>query len=195
MKTSVKLSLIAVGALFATNAAFAQNGFIVKPGVYDPDNTGIVSAAWVNNIGLPDKGGSSFALLLQKSGPTPTNAAAGASIQGVEGITLTELGFDYKDGSHCSAGSPRFNVQATDGFHFLGGCANSTSGPGPAAGWTRVRINPSNPAQAFPVIAPGATILSITVIQDEGNDTGTGSAIIDNIDINGILIGKPGTGK
>lgn len=193
MKKSVTVAAFAM--LFMAGSAFAQNGYIAKPGTYDPDNTGIVTAAWSNSIGLPDKGGSNFGLLLQKNGLTSANAASGAFIQGVEGITLTVLGFDYKDGSHCGGGAPRFNVLATDGFHFIGGCGNATPVGAPAVGWTRVTLDPYNPAQAFPVLTPGATILSITLILDEGTDQGTGSALLDNINVNGTYIGKPGVAK
>jgi hypothetical protein len=193
-----RISMFTIMALAATGSvAFAQSGFQAKPGVYDPDKTGTVSAAWVNGIGLPDAvGNSSFGMLLQKNTVTSTNAAAGASITGVNGITLTEAGYDIKDGSHCSLGAPRFDVSATDGFHFLGGCAHGTQSPSPAgAGWTRVRFNPNDPTQCYPPIAPGATILAMSLILDEGTDQGTGSAIVDNIDINGTLIMKPGTSK
>src|SRR6476619_5378789 len=106
MKKFTITSLIAVASL-AASAAFADAPFQAKPGVYDPDKTGIVTAQWINNIGLPDGGGSNFGMLLTKNGPTPTNAASGAVITGVNGIALTELGFDYKDGGHCGAGAPR----------------------------------------------------------------------------------------
>jgi hypothetical protein len=188
-------ALIAIASLISTTSVFAQAGYQAKPGTFDPDKTNIVTAAWTNGIGLPDSGGSNFGLLLAKSGPTATNAAAGAAITGVNGIMFSELGFDYKDGGHCGAGAPRFNVQASDGFHFVG-CIYGTSIPSPAgAGWTRVRFNG---AQATPPIAPGAIISTITVIFDEGTDTplaGAGSVILDNIDINGVLIQKPGTSK
>ena len=189
-----KLTLGALVAIFTTASVFAQAGYQAKPGTFDPDKTGIVTAAWINKLGLPDSGGSSFGLLLAKDGPSTTNAAAGAAITGVAGITLTELGFDYKNGGHCGAGSPRFNVVATDGFHFVGGCSNGTPSAA-AAGWTRVRFDPNNPGQAFPVITPGATVLSITLLADEGTDVGPGNTIVDNIDVNGTLIEKPGTSK
>ena len=155
----------------------------------------IVGAAWVDNMGLPDsKGNDSEGLFLSKNGPTTDCSAAGASLKGVKGITLTEIGFDIRNGGHCGAGAPRFNVQATDGFHFLGGCANGTQTPNtPQAGWTRVRIDPSNPAQAFPPIAPGAKIVSIDIVFDEGVDAGpdfSGFAELDNIDVNGVLVGR-----
>ena len=199
MKRLLLGSVTAIASVMLVASVSAQSGFQAKPFNFDPDKTGDIAAAWTPGIGLPDSGGSNHGMLLQKNGPTTDNAAAGASITGVKGITLTELGFDYKNGGHCGAGAPRFNVLATDGFHFLGGCSNSTQMFNtPAVGWTRTRINPQNPGQAFPPIAPGATIISISIIFDEGNDTGdtgAGSVIIDNIDVNGTLIGKPGNTK
>jgi hypothetical protein len=197
MKKLTLSALIAVTSAAAAASAFADPGLQAKPGTFDPDKTGIVTAQWINNIGLPDSGGSNFGLAMSKNGPTATNAAAGAAITGVDGITLTELGFDFKAGGHCGAGAPRFNVQATDGFHFMGGCSNSTQSAA-APGWIRTRIDPYNPGQAFPPLTPGAKVQTITVIFDEGTDTattGAGSIIIDNIDVNGTLIGKPGSAK
>ena len=174
--------LLGVAALL-----MAANTFKVLPGIYDPDRTGIISAAWVTGIGLPDAGNSNHGLYLAKNGPTATNAAAFASIDGVEGIKLTELGYDVKDDGHCSGGAPRFNVTASDGFHFVGACTNGTPSGTPAPGWTRYRF--SN-AQAFPPITPGAVVSSIAIVFDE-----EGSVVIDNIDVNGTLIGKPGNAK
>ena len=49
-------------------------------------------------------------------------------------------------------------------------------------------LDPSNPAQAFPVIAPGTTVKSIELIQDE-----QGTTHLDNISINNQVIGGPNT--
>lgn len=167
----------------------------------------IVGAGWVKGFGLPDENGKddddddgkrqhNQALQLSKNGPTADCSSAGAEIKGVKGMTLTELGFDIRSSLHCGAGAPRFNVVATDSPtpHFLGGCANGTkTADTPLPGWTRVRIDPANPAQAFPPIAPGATIVSIDILFDEGTDAAadfSGLAIVDNIDVNGTLIGR-----
>jgi hypothetical protein len=192
MKKLTIISLIAVASLAASASVFAQAGYSARPGVYDPDNSGTVSATWINKIGLADKGGSSFGLLLVKNAATPEQVAAGAGITGVAGITLTEIGFDIKDGGVCTGGAPRFNVEANDGFHFVGGCGNGTSTPvAGAPGWSRVRFNPYLAGQAFPPLSPNATIVSITLIVDEHTE----GTIVDNIDINGVLIDKPGTAK
>ena len=209
-KLAVVTTLLLVSSALGPGGARADSpAFKAKPftfvgaagdcGTGYPAGSDIVDAAWQTHQGLPDAGKSDHALYLAKLGLTTDCSAAGAVIDGVSGITLTEIGFDIRDSGHCGAGAPRFNVSATDGFHFLGGCANGAKTPNtPATGWTRVRIDPTDPAQAFPPIAANATILSIAVLFDEGTDTGpdfTGSAFIDNIDINGVLIGKPGNAK
>lgn len=212
------LALICLGSLSITQSAYADGkglnvhpvSFVGKAGDCGPGyaaGSNIVTSAWLDGMGLPDNGGVNVnianpadnpnkeddhsGLLLSKNGPTPDCSAAGADVHGVKGITLTEIGFDIRNGTHCGAGAPRFNVQATDGFHFLGGCANATAATAPQdPEWTRIRIDPTNPSQAFPPIASGATVQSISIIFDEGTDAGPGAglAVIDNIDINGILI-------
>lgn len=189
-----------------------------------PAGSRIVTSAWLGGMGLPDNGGPNFntatpsdppnkrdrhlGLLLNKNGASAICSAAGAEITGVKGMEVTagfHLGFDYRNGGHCGAGAPRFNVVsrtgATETFHFVGGCSNGT--PTPAgqdpAEWTQVRFDTSNAGQSFPVIPVGSSIESISVSFDEGTDTfnndtqGVGLAVLDNIDINGKLITR-GTG-
>jgi hypothetical protein len=185
------LALALAAPSFAADSKMKANPF-----TFDPDHTGIIVSAWQAHTGLPDAGGSDHGLVLQKNGLTATNAAAGAVVTGAEGQTANQpFGYDIKNGSHCGAGAPRFNLQASDGFHFLGGCANATQTPGPP-GWTHVTIDPQNPAQAFPPVAATATIQSVAVLFDEGNDQGTGQAVIDNVVVNGNTpVGKPGNAK
>ena len=182
-----------------------------------PPGSRIVTAAWLNGMGLPDNDGPNnnttaeqrndrrSGLLLSKNGLTTDCSSASADIEGVKGMEVTatfELGFDYRNGGHCSGGSPRFNVTARgatgETFHFVGGCGNDTS-PTPApqdpAQWTRVRFQTSNPAESFPVIPVGSKIVSIELIVDEGTDSvstqdpmGVGLSVVDNIFINGQFI-------
>lgn len=168
----------------AATALAAPNGIQVQPWVYDPDGLGISQAAWVTGEGEPDAGASNHALYLTKSGATAENAASGATINGVDGMTVTELGFDYRDDGHCGAGAPRFNVYAADGslYGFFGCAAASQSDLG--NGWTRARIS-----------LPGVQVSGIEIVFDEGTDVGTGFVYLDNIDVNGILAGKPGLAK
>jgi len=201
----------------------------LAPGVRYPAGSNIVTAAWLGGAGLPDNGGQNsnpanpadnpskrdphLGLLLSKNGPTADCSAAGAEIKGVKGMVVTagfELGFDYRNGGHCGAGAPRFNVSYTlpggsDDFSFVGGCANDstpTAAPQDPLQWSRVRFQTSSPAESFPPIPAGSRIQSITLILDEGTDTptaarpsgdagnpaGIGLSVVDNIFINGSLI-------
>lgn len=201
----------------------------LSPGVPYPAGSKIVTSAWLGGMGLPDNGGANttavdlatnpnkrdphVGLLLSKNGATGDCSAAGAEIRGVTGMLVTttfELGYDYRNGGHCGAGAPRYNVSYTlpgggDGSSFVGGCVNdSTPTPAPQdpLQWSRVRFETSNPAESFPVIPPGSRIQSITLIFDEGTDVptsprpsgdlgnpaGIGLSVVDNIFIDGRFI-------
>src|SRR5207247_8845354 len=102
-------------------------------------------------------------LVLVKTGPTATNASAGATLIGVKGITLTELGYDLRKpdaftdirGSHCSAIAPRFSVVTQDNVKHSIGCTTGLQQT--AANWIRLRFALST---ASPAIAPTATVKS-----------------------------------
>jgi hypothetical protein len=201
MKSRVFASLLFL--LLVSGMALAQSEtYKVTPSTYDPTASGSIVSSWIKHLGLQDPGetdNEDWGLLLSKNTASTTNAAAVANIgysccAGNINIHLTELGFDYRDGGHCGAGSPRFNVTTSDKHvHFVGGCANGTSSAGPAAGWTRVRFDPSNSGQAFPPVLPTDTVLKIQIVADEGTDTGpdfSGMTVLDNIDINGDLTGE-----
>ena len=198
-------------------------------GIPYPAGSNIVTSAWLRGMGLPDNGGPNTSaadldsntnkrdphrgLLLSKNGPTADCSAAGARIGGVRGMEVTPdfaLGYDYRNGGHCGAGAPRFNVSymlpgGGEGSSFVGGCANdSTPTPAPQdpLQWSRVRFETSNPAESFPVIPLGSRIQSITLIFDEGTDVptgprpsgdlgnpaGIGLSVVDNIFIGGRFI-------
>ncbi len=170
--------------------------FTASPFEFDPTHSGIVVGDWVRHLGLPDKQSDQrFGLLLSKNGPTPTNASAGVVFHGVKGIHVTELGYDLRVGGHCGAGAPRFNVVTTDEVtHFIG-CASGNPTATGIPGWQRVRFSPTSTTQAFPPISPSETVESIAIVFDEGTDTGpdhSGMVVLDNLDINGVLIGGPG---
>jgi hypothetical protein len=143
-------------------------------------------------------------LLLVKTGPTENFAAATAELTNVKGMTISELGYDIRKagasgasplGSHCGAGAPRFDIVTTDGVvHFLG--CNSPPGvvAATSTGWVRLRWGAAELATAFPPLLPGNTVRRIVIIFDEGTDASGGpdsfgAAILDNIDVNGTLVG------
>jgi len=147
-------------------------------------------------------------LLLAKTGPTSNNASAQATLKDVSGIFITELGYDLRKpvnhadsrGSHCDGGSPRFNVTLMDGTLYFLACnspaPNSDTSNG-SDGWIRLRWGGSGPLNAF---GPNGLediknkqVKSIVITFDEGQDTGPdnfGMAILDNIDLNGVLVGR-----
>jgi len=201
----------------------------VSPHLFDPGDTDSVQAKWLKGIGCGNTAAThgtsyqdsvcvtgdlsdeeNYGLLLAKTGPTPQNSAAFAELHNVNGIKLTELGYDIRllmypvnvNGSHCGAGAPRFNVYTTDGLFFVG-CRSpladsftfGTAGTGDA--WTRLRWGVMGIVVGFqfPSFALGpitGTVQRIFVVFDEGSDTGLdffGASILDNIDVNGQLVG------
>jgi hypothetical protein len=146
-----------------------------------------------------------YGLLLAKTGPTANWAAAQVVLKNVPG-TITELGYDLRKagvdqndvrGSHCGAGAPRFDLVDNTGTTYFLGC--NSPAPTVAASsnaWLRLRWNPVMAYPSLgggPVPIAGLTIKQIAIVLDEGQDTGpdnSGLAVLDNIDVNGTLVGK-----
>jgi|GEM_PF-2173140 len=203
--TGVLVSFAKSPSLAAASATpnWARHAIAVVPFEYDPGHTDTVEATWAPGQGLPDQHGSkNEALLLTKLSKTATNAASGATVTNVKGITLTELGFDVRSDGHCGAGAPRFDILTSDGTtHFAGCAAGTTTGTltDPQGNtWLVKRFDVSSAStNVFPPIAPGTTVKSIFIVFDEGVDTGPdfkGWTYLDNIDINGTLIGQGAQG-
>jgi hypothetical protein len=178
-----------------------------------PEGARIVAGQWIEGLGLPDGGGSNVptndtdpffpnsdtpnkgdrrnGLLVAKTGSTPTCSSAGLVVRSLDPIPVgagTTLGYDVRRGSHCSGGAPRFNVRTEEGgFYFVGACTQSyaTSSPAPQdpTGWTRVRFDLMGAG-----IPDGHTVSSVSIVFDEGTDTGDGLAVIDNIQVGDLLI-------
>jgi hypothetical protein len=161
----------------------------------DVSQSGSVNAKWVSGAGVPNANDASDpqnqGLLITKSSTSNTKASAGVTINNADGMALTALGFDIRNGSQCTANTPAFVVVTSDGVnHVVGGCGKGTKQSSPAQGWTRLRFDPSNPAQANPPIASGTTVKTIQLVVNEGPDAGSGMVILDNILINKTVIGK-----
>jgi hypothetical protein len=148
-------------------------------------------------------------LLLVKTGPTANFAAAVAEFKGLpKRLVLTELGYDIRKpglnqndprGSHCGAGAPRFNITTTTGFFFLGCNSPPPTTTTPGIGWQRLRWGGMAPLMAFTtsgVLTPvTGTVTELSIVFDEGQDPSGGpdqfgAAILDNIDVNGVLVGR-----
>jgi hypothetical protein len=125
-------------------------------------------SGWAPKIGLLDAGNSNHGLLFTKFGPTPINAASGASItfQG----KLTELGFDYRNDCWCCAGAPRFNVFTASGMYYVFGCTCGTHTP-INANWMQVRFAAPDGRSVGPTAADDFNhIVAIEIVFDEGTD-------------------------
>jgi len=120
---------------------------------------------------------------------------------------ITELGYDLRKaqsattpmGSHCGAGAPRFNVETTAASYFIG-CNSppAVQAVTTSTGWIRLRWGGSATAVMGYNAATGVLenvtgdVKSIQIVFDEGQDTGPdffGLAVLDNIDVNGTLVG------
>jgi hypothetical protein len=196
--SSSKAASTTVAVTLTVGSSNQGTALTAQPYVKDPAHTGTVAARWVSGAGLPvtDKADPYHqGLVISKNSPTSTNASAGAAINGVAGMTITELGFDVRQGGHCTARAPRFVIITSDDVvHSVVGCAMGTVlQPAPAVGWKRLRFDVTDPAQASPAITPGTTVKSIWVVFDEGptaSNAAAGMVVLDNIDVNGTLIGS-----
>src|SRR3989449_4455018 len=155
--------VLVVGALSPVGAAARQLRAVPSVFIGKADDCGagtfgshIVTSAWLGGMGLPDNGGDTAfngvpdtandphdGLLLSKNGASPDCSSAGARITGARGMSVDAtftLGFDFRNGGHCGAGAPRFNVVVTpptgpNTSHLVGGGApRGPTPPPPGAG-------------------------------------------------------------
>lgn len=164
--------LLIAGILATALAVTASASAALVPGVYDPGNTGCVKATFVKKTKT---------LHLEKNCPTATNAAAGAEITGVSGQTFQSASFTLASASQCQGGSPRFNVDTTTGFFFLG-CNNvtpTTNGDGTVT-YTFTAATLAAAGQQVPT--PTGTIEFVSVLIDV-----QGTADLTKVMVNGKL--------
>jgi len=183
MKLRTLVASLAI-VVFTAGIVYAAERFSVRAGEFDPGNTFLVQAQWLDGIGCPSlsaykdpacnpnndsSDNRNQGLLLAKTGPTTTNASAFADIRGVTG-PITELGYDLPPAVQTQAG----------------------------LGWIRLRWGGSTPLLGFNA-ASGALeavtgdVKRISIVFDEGQDTGPdffGLAVLDNIDVNATLVGR-----
>jgi len=152
-------------------------------------------------------------LFLVKTGPTGDYAAALADITGLKTQVVTELGYDIRKptsatdprGSHCGAGAPRFDISTTDGKSYFIGCNSPPATTFVVGnGWLRLRWGGTTGLMGYNASTGileliTSPVKTIQIVMDEGQDTGPdnfGAAVLDNIDVNGVLVGQgPGNGN
>jgi hypothetical protein len=186
---TVNVSLMVTAA---SGGGGGTTGNLTAQAYVSDTQSGALAAAWVNYLGTSPNNASdplNRALVLSKGASAPTNGWAGAIIQNVTGMSLTEVGFDFNADIQCSKNTVHFIITIAGGTsHTVGGCTNSptitTQSAGPA-GWTRLRFDPS-----LAGIAPTDHVQSISIELGNGSGTTGSIAVIDNIYINGAFIGK-----
>jgi hypothetical protein len=167
-----------------------KEGAQVRPFSFDPGARGTASAAWQNGAGALqskyDPGNQGLVLMKRRS--APETALAGAIVKGAAGSRISTLGFDVRTDSECSAQAPQFVVITSDNVVHTAGCTNGSSQTLSVGGWKRVTFNTANRAQVTPAIPPGMTVKTVVLAMDQV--ARNGFAVLDNINLNGLYIGK-----
>jgi len=188
---SVSVSLIITsGSGSCDDGCGGTSGHMYAQPYVSSSQSGTLAAAWVDNMGATPLSTSdplNRGLVLSKAASAPADALAGATIQNVTGMNLTELGFYLRTVTPCGTDSPQFLVVTTDGaMHTVGGCTSTTTTPPSPApnGWLHLQFDPAKAG-----ITTGVKSISLAI--GKGPTPPTGSiAVIDNIEINGVVVGK-----
>lgn len=117
-------------------------------------------------------------------------------------------------GSHCGAGAPRFDIVVDGSTHFIACASPVPTSDTPGIGWQRLRWgsndgsapllaypasgtcdSPAVPAAGGQCDLSGVAVDEIAIVFDEGQDAmggpdQFGAAVLDNIDVNGVLVGR-----
>jgi hypothetical protein len=162
----------------------------VQPFSFDPGVSGTTTASWYSGAGAmrtsTDPANQGVVLVKKPSGPT--TAIAGVTVTGAAGSPLSQLSFDMRTDSECSAKAPQFVVITNDNVVHSAGCASGRARALTATGWKRVSFNPADGSQISPPVKPGTTVKTVALVMDK--IAGNGYAVLDNINLNGTYIGK-----
>ena len=124
----------------------------------------------------------------------PPGAAAKATVSSSENLKVRHLAFDHKTDTYCTNGSPRWDVETTDGNSYAFGCAAGVRQVDlPAPGWERVTFSCTDvqvlkgPPGSCP-LGSAQTVSVLQIVHDEA-----GSTTLDNLDVNWMVMSGPGT--
>jgi hypothetical protein len=163
-RLSAAAASLSMAAMTFASTALAADSLSLTPWTYDPGNLCDESATLT----------SSNTLNLSKPCPTSTEASAGATLNGVEGMSTTGLTLSFDVNGYCGAGAPRFNVYLSDGSTVFLGCIY---GDPESDGSVSFTAGQTYGGVLFP---EGATITGIDIVQDE-----QGSTTLSNVMVNG----------
>jgi len=177
---------LSVGLLSATPVS--SGGWTVIPSAHNPGNAPItITALWSPDPDAPSQ--HPLTLAMSEMVTFPPGASAIAAVGPIEGLKVTHLGFDHKLGTHCTNGSPRWDVETTDGSSYAFGCAAGIHQIGlPAAGWERITFSCEDVQMlkglygSCPLGSP-QTVRVLQMVHDEAAST-----TLDNLDVNWNLL-------
>jgi hypothetical protein len=175
------LSIATLGLVVWASAATAALSLSVTPWTY---SHGANSGEGVFGNPPVTSKCTAAGLTLIKTGATSDDSAAGATIGGVAGIALTELGFDLAAGGVYEDG-PRFNVVTSDEepgtYHAYNITYSASPVAGAPAGYQRYRMDLAK-SGIDTSSTGGKTVVSINVVFDNH-----GEVTLKNFDVNGVL--------
>jgi len=146
-------------------------------------------------------------LVFVKSGPTANYAEPYVELKDLKGATLTEVGYDLRKpgtdtgdarGSQCGAEAPMFQFEMSDGHVYYVACSSPppTTQTAVGVGWLRLRWGAGGTVMGYKdggALSPiSGTVNNAYIVFQDGQDSGPsnfGLAVIDNIDINGSIVG------
>lgn len=185
------LSVMVLVAMVLGASAQAGPGFRAVPVDEGPG-----LAAWHANEGVDDHAMHLENPSEESKNPPGSGGEGGAWVifEGVEGITLSELGFDIRNGETCESdlGPHLFVYTEPAGDQFVFECQKGVRLPSQddPLNWTRVRFTDVDPYGSAPW--PG---FGNVVVRSIEMGLLLGRVHLDNFDINGVLIGGPGSHK
>jgi hypothetical protein len=186
--SGVALAALVVFAISGPASAAAPVKLRASTAIYDPDGTFCpTQSAWGPGFGIGGGAGIQMSLICTDIATT-NGASADATITNTDGLRLrgrwvsgvgdTGLGFYYNNGMHCTGGSPRWDVELSNGGIYAFGCGTGTHLSTSSPGWTRVYFTdtdvqelsgPSWP-DCFSTNTSSCGILFLQVLDDEGPD-------------------------
>ena len=159
-------------------------GWTAIPSAHNPANAPIrITALWSPDPEAPSR--HALTLAISEMVTFPPGASAIAAVGPIDGLKVTHLGFDHKLGTHCTNGSPRWDVEMTDGSSYAFGCAAGIHDVDlPATGWERITFSCEDVQMlkglygSCPLGSP-QTVRVLQVVHDEAAST-----TLDNLDVN-----------
>jgi hypothetical protein len=175
MKKRVLFPLTALAALLIVAGSALAANLTVQEQTFNPGGEDVtLASARVRGAGNPLGTTDTYGWLLAGSETVafPPGASADLTLKGFgKSITVETAGFDFLAGSYCQGGSPRINLENSEGDVTFLDCDSGTI-TDLGNGWMRVTFD----LTADPV----EDVVFIQLLHDEG----PGAAVIDNIRIN-----------